>query len=208
MPLFNGYLMLGYTTIYTVLPVFALIYDEDVDKKTAMDFSILYKNLQKGRELTLKTFLIWIMLSIYQAFIIMFINSAFFDNPYQNFISITFTSLIFVQLLNTFGEVHQFNYAILGSVAVSVALYILSFVLFYDYLGMSQFSIWLVIKSFIIGAFCYYPIAAIRRVIARMNPSEEYKIMKAVSSKRKGRIRKLIEKYIYCEKSEINLRNI
>ena len=29
-PIYNGYLMLGYTTIYTMLPVLCLIFDEDV----------------------------------------------------------------------------------------------------------------------------------------------------------------------------------
>ena len=29
-PIYNGYLMLGYTTIYTMLPVICLIFDEDV----------------------------------------------------------------------------------------------------------------------------------------------------------------------------------
>jgi phospholipid-translocating ATPase len=31
-PVFNGWLMLGYATVYTMLPVFCLIVDEDVTK--------------------------------------------------------------------------------------------------------------------------------------------------------------------------------
>lgn len=30
-PIYNGYLMLGYTTVYTMFPVFCIIFDEDVD---------------------------------------------------------------------------------------------------------------------------------------------------------------------------------
>ena len=55
-PLFNGFLMLGYATVFTTLPVFALIFDEDVNRKIAMNYPELYKNLQKGRELNNKTF--------------------------------------------------------------------------------------------------------------------------------------------------------
>ena len=40
--LFNGYLLLGYATIYTMFPVFALIFDFDIDWKTATKFPILY----------------------------------------------------------------------------------------------------------------------------------------------------------------------
>ena len=29
-PIYNGWLMLGYATLYTSLPVFCLIYDEDI----------------------------------------------------------------------------------------------------------------------------------------------------------------------------------
>ena len=30
-PVYNGYLMLGYSTIYTNLPIFSLVFDEDAD---------------------------------------------------------------------------------------------------------------------------------------------------------------------------------
>lgn len=30
-PIYNGFLMLGYSTIYTSLPVFSLVFDEDAD---------------------------------------------------------------------------------------------------------------------------------------------------------------------------------
>ena len=30
-PIYNGFLMLGYATIYTALPVFSLVFDTDTD---------------------------------------------------------------------------------------------------------------------------------------------------------------------------------
>lgn len=65
-PIYNGYLMMGYTTIYTSMPVFSLVLDEDVDLKAVMSFPPLYKSLQKGRSLNFKTFMIWVWKSIYQ----------------------------------------------------------------------------------------------------------------------------------------------
>lgn len=81
-PIYNGWLMLGYTTIYTMFPVFCLvislllfillsinflkIFDEDVSKKKALEFPILYKSLQKGRQLSTKSFLVWLWKSIFQ----------------------------------------------------------------------------------------------------------------------------------------------
>jgi phospholipid-translocating ATPase len=37
--------MLGYATVFTVLPVFSLIFDEDVTKHKVMEFAELYKSL-------------------------------------------------------------------------------------------------------------------------------------------------------------------
>lgn len=41
-PLFNGYLVLGYATFYTSLPVFSLVLDEDVGRETCLRYPILY----------------------------------------------------------------------------------------------------------------------------------------------------------------------
>jgi phospholipid-translocating ATPase len=56
--------MLGYATIYTNLPVFSLVLDEDVPVQAVMKFPPLYKTLQLGRSLSTKTFLIWVWKSI------------------------------------------------------------------------------------------------------------------------------------------------
>lgn len=64
-PIYNGYLMLGYSTIYTSLPVFCLVFDEDTNVDAVMKFPPLYKSLQKGRSLNLKTFMLWVWISVY-----------------------------------------------------------------------------------------------------------------------------------------------
>ena len=103
-PIYNGYLMLGYATVYTSLPVFSIVFDEDVDINTVIKFPNLYKILQKGRNLNTKTFLIWCFKSIYQGSIIMIGTVTLFDEEYLNIVSITFTSLVFIELLNVYLE--------------------------------------------------------------------------------------------------------
>jgi phospholipid-translocating ATPase len=44
-PIFNGFLMMGYATIFTSMPVFSLIVDRDVDRQSVMQFPPLYKSL-------------------------------------------------------------------------------------------------------------------------------------------------------------------
>lgn len=105
-PIYNGYLMLGYTTIYTSLPVFSIVYDVDTDLKTVIKFPTLYKILQKGRVLNAKTFIIWCFKSIYQASVIMLGAVLLFEDNYLNIVSITFTTLVFIEILNVYLEVN------------------------------------------------------------------------------------------------------
>ena len=55
----QSFLMVGYATIYTQLPVFSLVLDKDVTPKIAMDFPELYKELTKGECQTLRVGTIW-----------------------------------------------------------------------------------------------------------------------------------------------------
>lgn len=97
--------MLGYTTIYTQFPVFSIVFDEDVSLFNVIKFPILYKILQKGRALNTKTFLIWCFKSIYQGAVIMIGTVVLFEDSFLNVVSITFTALVFIEMLNVYLEV-------------------------------------------------------------------------------------------------------
>jgi phospholipid-translocating ATPase len=64
-PIYNGFLMLGYATVYTSLPVFSLVFDADANMEAVLKFPPLYKTLQKGRSLNFKTFCIWVWKSVF-----------------------------------------------------------------------------------------------------------------------------------------------
>jgi len=44
-PIYNGLLMLGYSTFYTSLPVFSLVFDKDTSVDAALKFPPLYRSL-------------------------------------------------------------------------------------------------------------------------------------------------------------------
>jgi phospholipid-translocating ATPase len=69
--LYNGLLVLGYATIFTTGPVFSLVLDEDISEINALKFPQLYRELQKRRYLSMKTFLMWTWKAIYQSGVIM-----------------------------------------------------------------------------------------------------------------------------------------
>lgn len=64
--LYQGVLMVAYSTCYTMLPVFSLVVDRDVTATNALTYPELYKELGKGRSLSYKTFCIWVLISLYQ----------------------------------------------------------------------------------------------------------------------------------------------
>lgn len=45
--IFQGWLLVGYSTIYTCLPVFSLVLDRDVNEDLALLYPELYKDLVK-----------------------------------------------------------------------------------------------------------------------------------------------------------------
>jgi phospholipid-translocating ATPase len=49
-----------------MLPVFALVLDRDVKAEDLLRLPELYGELGKGRSLTLKTFFLWVGISVYQ----------------------------------------------------------------------------------------------------------------------------------------------
>lgn len=105
-PLYNGLLILGYTTAYTAIPVITLLYDREISNDDAIKFPDLYRELQKGRALNLKAFLLLTFMSVFQAATIMCGSIYLFDSKiFLNIVTITFSSLIIAELLNVYIEV-------------------------------------------------------------------------------------------------------
>ena len=46
----SGWLVVGYSTFYTMLPVFSLVLDHDVAYEKVFLYPELYKDLQKGNK--------------------------------------------------------------------------------------------------------------------------------------------------------------
>ncbi|KAF5347357.1 hypothetical protein D9756_009903 [Leucocoprinus leucothites] len=97
--LYQGWLMVGYATIYTMAPVFSLVLDRDVNEDLALLYPELYKELTKGRALSYKTFFQWLMISLYQGAGIMIMSLVLFENEFLHIVSISFTALILNELI-------------------------------------------------------------------------------------------------------------
>lgn len=72
--LFRDWLIVGYATLYTQLPIFALVLDRDVDETLTNLYPELYKDLKSGRTLNYKSFLTWVFISTYQGITIQLLS--------------------------------------------------------------------------------------------------------------------------------------
>lgn len=179
-PIYNGYLMLGYTTIYTMLPVLCIIFDEDVSEEKVEEFPQLYQTLQKGRELNLKTFLIWVWKSIYQGAIIMLLTFWLFENSFTEIVTITFTSLILSELLNINTALTRMNKIVCVSQVFTLIIYFLSIWLLQDIIVVSAINIGFLKNVAIIVLLSWGPLQLLKMLRMRLDPTENEKIMKRI----------------------------
>uniref|UniRef100_A0A8C3VH25 Phospholipid-transporting ATPase n=1 Tax=Catharus ustulatus TaxID=91951 RepID=A0A8C3VH25_CATUS len=138
-PLYQGFLIIGYSTIYTMFPVFSLVLDKDVKSEVAMLYPELYKDLLKGRPLSYKTFLIWVLISIYQGSIIMYGALLLFESEFVHIVAISFTSLILTELLMVALTIQTWHWLMIVAELLSLSCYIASLVFLHEFIGECSF---------------------------------------------------------------------
>ena len=106
MSVFNGYLLMGYATIFTMAPVFALVLNEDYDEKAIERFPELYKSLLKARSMNMRSFLQWVWVSFFQGGVMMLVTIALLADELFQLVSIAFTALLLTELVIVAGVVH------------------------------------------------------------------------------------------------------
>ena len=124
--LYQGLLVIGYATIFTMAPVFSLVFDHDIESSIALLYPELYKELTKGRELSLKTFFKWLLVSVYQGGVIMLSSFVLFEHDFIHIVAITFTALLVNELLMVALEINTWHYIMVLCEIGSIFIYVLS----------------------------------------------------------------------------------
>ena len=168
--LFQGLIAVGYTTVYTMAPVFSLVLDKDVTDETALTYPELYKDLTKGRELTYKTFFKCMLISVYQGGIIMIMAIMLFERDFIHIVSITFTALILNELLMIALEINTWHYVMGIAEIASFLIYVASVRLLKEYFD-SRFTtsvtfFWKVALITVISFMPLYVMSAIKHFLA------------------------------------------
>ncbi|KAM3127182.1 hypothetical protein pb186bvf_020701 [Paramecium bursaria] len=182
--IFSGTLVLGYATVYTMFPVFSIIFDEDVENKIAIQFPPLYKTLQKGRDLNSKTFLIWCWKATYQGVVIMILSQIMYKNIFLIVQTVAFTALILTEYCMIFSELNTIHLFQILTTVLSTIIYILTLWLFPELLTVSEIGWILLLNSIIIVLISWLPIFLVQIIMRKLYPDDFEKIMKSVKRKR------------------------
>ena len=136
--LFRDWLIVGYATAYTQLPIFSLVLDRDVDENLANLYPELYKELKTGKSLSYKTFLVWAAVSTYQGFVIQFLAQLFTgrveapspdpNKPTEAFAdpimaAVSFSVLVLNELLMAAIEVTTWHWMMVAAILATFLLY-------------------------------------------------------------------------------------
>ena len=190
-PIYNGMLMMGYSTIYTSMPVFSLVLDYDVNESACMKYPPLYKTLQKGRSLSMRTFLGWFWKSVFQGCVIMLGAILCFNEPFANMVTITFSALIIIELLNVYSQVNHVNWKMILSQLLTFFIYVLSIALLRSYFDTSYMTWTFCVRVLLLTSASWIPLHLFECIVARLDPSEFQKIMRQEKREREQQ-----EKYV------------
>uniref|UniRef100_A0A8C9WA23 Phospholipid-transporting ATPase n=1 Tax=Scleropages formosus TaxID=113540 RepID=A0A8C9WA23_SCLFO len=175
-PLYQGFLIIGYSTLYTMFPVFSLVLDKDVKSEVAMLYPELYKDLLKGRPLSFKTFLIWVLISIYQGSIIMYGALLLFESEFVHIVAISFTSLILTELLMVALTIQTWHWLMIVAELLSLACYIASLVFLHEFIDIYFIAtlsfVWKVTAITLVSCLPLYILKYLRRRFSPPNYSK------------------------------------
>ena len=162
--LYNGMLCFGYSTVFTSFPSITILLDRDVDKDKVLKFPSLYKVLLKGRELNFKNFLWWLFKSVFQSAVLMFGAILIFGKQkvFLIIVTITFTALIYLEILNVYMEINKFHWFMIFALTSTFIVYTLTMIFLRSYLDVSilDFNTLLLIGIVAIAAWAPFFIAS------------------------------------------------
>ncbi|XP_063989984.1 probable phospholipid-transporting ATPase IIA isoform X1 [Diachasmimorpha longicaudata] len=165
--LYQGFLMVGYATIYTMFPVFSLVLDKDVSRSVAIKYPELYKDLSKGRSLSYKTFFMWVLISIYQGGVIMYGALIMFEDEFIHIVAISFSALVLTELIMVALTIRTWHHIMVIAELTSLAFYLLSLFVLKDYFDAEFITttdfFWKVLVITLISCFPLYVLKFLRK---------------------------------------------
>jgi len=150
--LYRDWLLVGYATLYTMMPVFSLVLDRDVDEGLANLYPELYKELTLGRSLSYRSFFVWVGISIYQGVVIQGASQVlvpeFYDaipdandpgkdqTGFRQMVAVSYSVLIVNELIMVAAEITTWHPVMIFSILGTAGIYCGSVPLLGDYFDL------------------------------------------------------------------------
>jgi len=101
----------------------------------------------------------------------------FFHESFTNIVTITFSALIFTELLNVYTSVYNLNWKILGSSVLTLFMYIMAIALLPQYFDTSYITWLFFVKVLLLTMVSWMPLHLVHCIVDKIDPSEFQKIM-------------------------------
>ncbi|EEY14008.1 phospholipid-transporting ATPase [Verticillium alfalfae VaMs.102] len=131
--LYKDWLLVGYATVYTAFPVLSLVLDKDVDENLANLYPELYKELTSGRSLSYRTFLIWVLVSVYQGCVIQGLSQILTEVHGPRMVAVSYTVLVLNELLMVAMEITTWHPVMIVSIVGTFMMFAASIPFLGDY---------------------------------------------------------------------------
>lgn len=178
--LYKGWLMVGYSTIYTMAPVFSLTLDCDVDEHLTKVYPELYKELTLGKSLSYKTFFMWVFISLYQGCIVQLFSQQFqtiLAEKFTAMVALSFSSLVYNELFMVGLSVNRWNKIMAATIVVTFLAYVGSIPFLSEYFDLKYISsvtyLW---QTAVILSVSLFPVWLVQYLNRRLRPPTYAKV--------------------------------
>ena len=127
--------------------------------------------------MNIKTFFVWLWKSIFQGTSILMLGIYLFRDSFANIVMITFTSLILIEILNVYTQVHKLTFPMMLMQLSSAVIYFISIILLREYFDLKYIDLAFIFKVVLITIFSWLPFQMLYYVINWLDPSDNIKIM-------------------------------
>lgn len=172
--------MVGYSTFYTMAPVFSLTLDCDIDEHLTKLYPELYKELTLGRSLSYKTFFMWVFISLYQGCAIQLISQqlqTLLADKFTTMVALSFSCLVYNELIMVAISINKWNKIMASTIIITFLAYIGSIPFLLEYFDLAYVSsfayIWQVGVILVISLF---PVWLVQYLNRRLRPPNYAKV--------------------------------
>ncbi|KAI5859076.1 P-type ATPase-like protein [Tricharina praecox] len=176
--LYQGWLLVGYATLYTMAPVFSLVLDRDVDEHLANLYPELYKELTEGRSLSYRTFFVWVLVSVYQGGVIQGLSQILVGlDQFKRMVTVSFTVLVLNELIMVALEITTWHlWMVLAEVGTAIA-FVCSIPFLGDYFELDYvLTLGFLWRVVVISSISLIPPWVVKAVRRRLKPPSYAKV--------------------------------